>query len=130
MRGTPFRTRAIEIVLSGFLVAGLVYCRYGARPAWGVLVGAPIGLLNLWLLLSGIEERAKRGGKAGQQQLLQRFIFRLGLDLLAVLAALPFGLEFLLGVVGGLLLQILPYFVEFLLSPFIIRMDGESNDPH
>ncbi|MDI3279833.1 MAG: hypothetical protein QJR13_00470 [Bacillota bacterium] len=117
MKASSFQTRAVEIVLSGLLVAGLVYCRYGARPAWGVLVGAPVGLFNLWLLLSGLEER---------QRLLQRFLFRLGLDVVVILAALPLGLEFLLGVVGGLLVQILPYFVEFLLSPFFVRV--EPND--
>lgn len=80
--------------------------------AAGVLAGMPVGLLNYQMMFAVRRRLAEGDGDTSQQAsaLMQRTMLRLLLSAGALLLASTLGPEFLIGVLVGVVLEVLSYF--------------------
>lgn len=87
------------------------------RAALGVIAGSLVGLLNYYLIYSAASA-ADGAGREMQARLLLRSLSRMGISMLALLVALRFGPEFLIGALAGILSETATYMGDAVLLMF------------
>lgn len=104
--------RFVTISVMAVVTAALAF-GWGFRlAAGGVLAGAVLGLVNYSLTRMTLHRMEQGGGREVQWMLVKRSLGRMGLSMAGLLAALPFGVEAVLGVLLGLLLEMGTYFLD------------------
>lgn len=101
------------LYLAGLMVAAGLIIR---QPLFslGAILALPVSLLlHRWLAVSLVRVEGLPPLRA-QNILLGRALLRMAFFLLILLAAAPLGAAFLLGVLSGLVLEMLSYFTEAL----------------
>jgi len=104
---TSRRMRSILIVAG--VEAAIAFGLGFDRAALGVLAGSLVGLLNYYLIYSAAHSQDGADRSQMQVRLLLRSLSRMGISMLALLVALRFGPEFLLGVLAGVLAETATY---------------------
>lgn len=84
-------------------MAGAAYALGFRGAAAGIAAGVPVGVFNYWLLAEVVyAPREKYSPTKAQAIMMRRALIRMGIDLAALMAAVWFGVEFLIGVAIGL----------------------------
>ena len=96
----------------GIAGAGIVAAAGHPLAAAGVLAGMPVGMLNYWLILAAVRRSRELPPAEANRMVLRRTLGRMALAGAALLLAVRGGPEFLLGVLGGLILEVLTYLGE------------------
>lgn len=88
--------------------------------ALGVLAGTPVGLVN-FQLMNSVRQRmgSDESGESYGLLVMQRTLFRLLLSAGAIFAAALVGMEFVVGVLVGVVLEVLTYLGDALKMLFI-----------
>lgn len=104
---TSRRMRSIFIVacVQAAIAFGLGY----DRAALGAMAGSLVGLLNYYLIYSAAHKQDGADRSQMQVRLLLRSLSRMGISMLALLVALRFGPEFVIGVLAGVLSETATY---------------------
>lgn len=122
MRLDAFTHRALQTAAVGIIIVITAWVKWSVRGALGLLTGVPIGILGLNFLYKAFRVFPGEDLSKARQRGMKLYLFRMLLDFSAILAAIPFGADFLLGVFGGLFCQAIPFLVSFLLSPFVRKV--------
>lgn len=103
--------RRLTLLALGGVSALAAYVIGFPRAAAGVLAGMPVGLINYQMMFS-VRERFGEAGSTSElaSALMQRTMLRLLLSAGALLLASTLGPEFLIGVLVGVVLEVLSYF--------------------
>lgn len=102
--------RTVVMAVLGLVAVAVALGIGYPRAAAGVAVGGSLGLINYGLtrrLVAGGAELTPRGTQA---LLLMRSVGRMVISWLALVLAVPFGLDAVFGVLIGLLLEIATYY--------------------
>lgn len=104
--------RRVTLIVLGAVCAIIAYFVGFPMTATGVLAGLPVGLINFQMLHSLRQRLAEADGTTTEQAsaLAQRTMLRLLLSVGALLLASSLGPEFLIGVLIGVVLEVLSYF--------------------
>lgn len=107
--------RTVVMVVLGLIAVAVALGIGYPRAAAGVAVGGSLGLVNY-----GLSRRLVAGGsdltpRATQALLLMRSVGRMVISWLALLLAVPFGLDAVFGVLVGLLLEIATYYGDVIM---------------
>lgn len=102
------RLRVILFIGIGCAALAFVVGLRGA--AAGILAGLPVSLVNHFLVFTAMRGLGDPQDPRAGYRLMQRMLLRLVLAVVMLLAAAPLGLEVLLGVLTGLLAEVLVYF--------------------
>jgi hypothetical protein len=102
---------ALVLILA--TIAAFLASLLGGKPAaWGVVAGAPVGWLNYLVTCVGLQNAAATKAAAGVWPLLAAVMFRKVTGIVALLLAATQGAEFLLGVLAGLLFELVAHCVD------------------
>lgn len=110
--GEPTQKRFVTIAVLAVMAAALAFGLGFRLLAGGVLAGAVLGLINYGLTRVTLRRLEQGPGPEAQWALVKRSLGRMGLSMAGLLAALPFGVEAVLGVLIGLLLEMTTYFLD------------------
>jgi len=114
---SPKRTVAMAVL--GLIAVAVALGIGYPRAAAGVAVGACLGLVHYELLRRLIIRGTEPTPRSAQAVLFMRSVGRMVVSWLALVLAIPFGLETVFGVLVGVLLEIATYYGDVLL--FILR---------
>lgn len=100
-----------QIIVLGLLFAVIAYWLGMKFLSVGILAGVPLGIFNLYLVMSTINSYVGNARKA-QVLFMRRFLYRLIISFTALIVSLVVDVQFMLGVVTGLTLQVLVHIIE------------------
>lgn len=104
--------RRIILIVLGAVLALIAYFVGFPMTALGVLAGLPVGLLNYQMVFAVRQQWTQaEQGQAGEQAsaLAQRMMLRLVISGAALFFASQLGAEFLIGVLIGVVIEMLSY---------------------
>ncbi|MBO8142652.1 MAG: ATP synthase subunit I [Firmicutes bacterium] len=104
------RSRLRAMAVAGLVVAVAALAAGFPKAALGVLAGMPVGAVNYWLTSSSLGRGQGALDPRASARLMQRNLLRQALAVAALVAAAPMGIEFLLGVLAGVVTEMLTYF--------------------
>lgn len=91
------------------IAAGFSFGLGFPMAALGAIAGLPVGIANYYLIYSAVKRSAATGEKGIGTGVLSRSFLRMVISLAALLAAARFGPEFLIGVLIGLIAEMVTY---------------------
>lgn len=111
MTFTPDKLKGRLLSIGGVAVAGaaLAFGLGFDRAALGVLAGSLIGMLNFFLTFQAANGAGEGGRPQSAVNLYLRSLARMAISMIALLVALRFGAEFLIGVLAGILSETATY---------------------
>lgn len=102
--------RIVWIAMTAVIASGAAYLAGFPKASIGVLCGAPVGMLNFYLMYTASKKQTEKAVK-GQidMGLMQRSLMRIVISMGALLLALRFGPEFLIGTLVGVVAEMITY---------------------
>lgn len=101
--------RLISIAGVSVAAAALAFGLGYDRAALGALAGAPIGMLNFYLTFSASLQGGEGERAPSPVNIYLRSLMRMAISMIALLVALRFGPEFLIGALAGILSETATY---------------------
>lgn len=103
-----FVGRIVSIAGVSIAAAALAFGLGFDRAALGALAGAPVAMLNFYLSYSASPQDGENGAPS-PITLYLRSLMRMAISMIALLVALRFGPEFLIGALAGILSETATY---------------------
>jgi hypothetical protein len=116
----------LQTAAVGGLAVIAAWVKWSTQGALGILAGVPIGILGLNFLFRAFRVLPGEDLSRARQRGMKLYLCRMILDFSAILASIPFGADFMVGVFAGLFCQAIPFLVSFLLSPFVRKVVVEE----
>ena len=96
------------IVLLAIIFSAIAYILGFREAAAGILIAAPLGIFNYWLVWDSVNK--EREGKGSTKVVMLRSVLRIFIAATAMFAAVQLvGNQFLIGVMIGMFLHLLTY---------------------
>lgn len=103
-----FKDKKLKIILMLAAIISLLTYILGLKEvAAGVLAAAPVGIFNYWMMWDAVQRELTN--KEANKVLLGRSLMRMVISILALIAAVQVGIQFLFGVMLGLFLHLFTY---------------------
>jgi hypothetical protein len=110
-----YSLRRLSHMCTWAAVAVLVACLLGFREAaWGIVAGTPVGLFNYLLSYFGLQKALSTRAEKVSLLLVGSTIFRLLIDMAVLVLAVKVGVQFVLGVLLGLLMELVTHYVDII----------------
>lgn len=91
------------------IAAGIGFALGFPMAALGAIAGLPVGIINYALMYSAVKRTAATGEKGIGTGVLNRSFLRMVISMVALLLAARLGPEFLIGVLIGLIAEMVTY---------------------
>lgn len=111
------RQRVLWILVVAGAAAVIAFAIGRPAAGWGVLAATPVGIFNYYIMYSAVragddDVSNPEARQQAQIRLLKRSMLRLGISGVALLAAIRFGPEALIGVLVGIVAEMMTYMGE------------------